>query len=479
MADTQSRPAPTRRAVAAGLAATLIPLPRTVGAQPVRELPAAPPDDAWRTLTAAPATARLLPEPAPETAVWAFDGRLPGPVLRVRHGDEARVRLVNRTERPLSLHWHGVRNVAAMDGVGGLTQEPAAPGKSFDYRFTLPDHGTFLVRPLVIGGSSEPAGRGLSALLIVDEREPAKVDRDIALIVDDWRLGEDGAPAPFGVLAEASTSGRLGNRLTINAKGAPETIEAAPGSRLRLRLANACNARSMRIRFDDMKVYVAAIDGQPTDTFEPLRSILPFSPGTRYDLLLDMPGEARSAGRIAALLGPGPRNTPLVTLAASGEPLKRPALPPIAPLPENTLLPPEVKLQYAVRRDAVIAGGATREPDGKFAFKGDPARIWTINGASGAAGSPPLLSVKHGSPVVLAIANQTPSIQPMHLHGHAFRLLHARDDGWEPYWLDTLQIPENKTVQIAFIADNPGKWALSSTVLERFDTGLWTWFEVT
>ena len=331
----------------------------------------------------------------------------------------------------------------------------------------------------MIGGSSEPAGRGLSALLIVDEREPAKVDRDIALVVDDWRLGEDGAPAPFGVLAEASTSGRLGNRLTINAKGAPETIEAAPGSRLRLRLANACNARSMRIRFDDMKVYVAAIDGQPTDTFEPLRSILPFSPGTRYDLLLDMPGEARGAGRIAALLGPGPQNTPLVTLAASGEPLKRPALPPIAPLPENKLLPPEVKLQYAVRRDAVIAGGATREPDGKFAFKGDPARIWTINGASGAAGSPPLLSVKRGSPVVLAIANQTPTIQPMHLHGHAFRLLHARDDGWEPYWLDTLQIPENKTVQIAFIADNPGKWALSSTVLERFDTGLWTWFEVT
>ena len=72
----------------------------------------------------------------------------------------------------------------------------------------------------MIGGSSEPAGRGL-ALLIVDEREPAKVDRDIALIVDDWRLGEDGAPAPFGVLAEASTSGRLGNRLTINAKARP------------------------------------------------------------------------------------------------------------------------------------------------------------------------------------------------------------------------------------------------------------------
>jgi len=331
----------------------------------------------------------------------------------------------------------------------------------------------------VLGGSSEPAGRGLSALLVVEEREPPKVDQDLALVVDDWRVGEDGALAPFGTPAEASTGGRLGNRLTVNARATPEAITAAPGSRLRLRLANACNARSMRIRFDDMKVYVAAIDGQPTDTFEPLRSTLPFSPGSRYDLLLDLPDEARGAGAIVALLGQSSQSLPLVALSAAGGRPNRPALPPIAPINPNKLLPPEVKLQNAVRRDVVIGGGAGREPDGRFAFKGDPARIWTLNGASGARGMPPLLSVKRGSPVVLAIKNQTPTIQPIHLHGHVFRLLHARDDGWEPYWLDTLQVPEDRTVQIAFIADNPGKWALSSTVLERFDTGLWTWFEVT
>jgi FtsP/CotA-like multicopper oxidase with cupredoxin domain len=65
------------------------------------------------------------------------------------------------------------------------------------------------------------------------------------------------------------------------------------------------------------------------------------------------------------------------------------------------------------------------------------------------------------------------------VHGHAFRLLHVADDGWEPYWLDTLQVPEGRTLPLAFVAGNPGKWAISSTVLERFDTGLWTWFEVT
>ena len=52
-----------------------------------------------------------------------------------------------------------------------------------------------------------------------------------------------------------------------------------------------------RIRFDGLKVYVLAVDGQPTDTFEPLRATLPFPPGTRYDLMLDMPTEAGAERR--------------------------------------------------------------------------------------------------------------------------------------------------------------------------------------
>ena len=103
--------APTRRAVAAGLAAALACRPGTAGARPAPGQPApAAPADGWLTLSAAPTRARLLPEPAPETEVWAFDGRVAGPVIRLRHGEEARVRLVNQTGRPLALHWHGVRN---------------------------------------------------------------------------------------------------------------------------------------------------------------------------------------------------------------------------------------------------------------------------------------------------------------------------------------------------------------------------------
>jgi FtsP/CotA-like multicopper oxidase with cupredoxin domain len=118
-------------------------------------------------------------------------------------------------------------------------------------------------------------------------------------------------------------------------------------------------------------------------------------------------------------------------------------------------------------------------PGGQPVYTGDPQKIWTINGAAGSAGAAPLVRVKRGTPVVLTIRNQAPVPQPLHVHGHSFRLLHVADDGWEPYWLDTLQVPEGRSLPIAFLADNPGKWAISSTVLERFDTGLWTWFEVT
>jgi FtsP/CotA-like multicopper oxidase with cupredoxin domain len=470
---------PSRRAVSFGLAATVTSLlapsaGRTAGkASPAKSEPGRE----WRTLAAAPAKIRLRSEPAAESDVWAFDGEVPGPVLRARHGEEVRVRLVNKTERVLSLHWHGVRNLNAMDGVGGLTQTPVAPGESFAYRFTPPDPGTFLIRPLVIGGSSEPAERGLTALLVVEEREPPKVDHDLALLVDDWRIDEGGALAPFGDPVEAASSGRLGNWLTVNGRAVPHEIAVVPGARIRLRLANACNARSFSVRFDDLKPFVAAVDSQPTDTFEPLRSTLPLAPGSRYDLFVDAPGERGAKGLITALLGAG---VPLLALVATGEPrAAQGASAPLLALAANKELPAAIRLQQATRREIVIQGGAQRGPDGHPVYSGDPKAIWRINGAAGAANARPLFTVKRGMPVVLMVRNQTPVVQPLHVHGHSFRLLHVADDGWEPYWLDTLQVPESRNLPIAFVADNPGKWAISSTVLERFDTGLWTWFEVT
>jgi FtsP/CotA-like multicopper oxidase with cupredoxin domain len=462
---------PSRRAVAAGITASLFPFWPASGQQPPAAGPAA---RGPRTLRAVPVRRRLSADASSEAELWTF-GEDTVPVIRVRHGEEVAARLVNDTAAPLTLHWHGVRNLNAMDGVGGLTQAPVPPGGQFEYRFTPPDPGTSLVRPLVLGRSGEPAGRGLAALLVVEEREPPPVDGEYGLLVRDWGLEPDGALSPFGDTREAALAGRLGNRLAVAGGDAPSRIEAAPGSRLRLRLANACNARIMRIRFDNLRVLVGAVDGQPTETFEPLRASLPFPPGTRYDVFVELPREPGAEGAVTALIGPGVPLVALKTSAAAAPPAERK---PIAAPPANSLLPPEIRLQNALRASLTIAGGATRAPSGDAVFTGDPKAVWTLNGAAGSVASRPLFTAKRGQPVVLAVTNRTGFPQPLHIHGHVVRQLHPLDDGWEPYWLDTIQVPEGKTVQVALLADNPGRWLIGSTVLERLDTGLWTWFEV-
>jgi FtsP/CotA-like multicopper oxidase with cupredoxin domain len=462
---TQETERLSRRTVMAGLAATLVPLASAVAAA----------SDRTQVLRAKPGNAKLFAEAAQPADIWSFDGALPGPVIRVKHGEEVSLRLLNETPSPLSLHWHGVRAPNAMDGVAGLTQPPVPPGGSFDYRFVPPDPGTYLVRPMVPGHSGEAGGRGLSALLVVEEREAPAFDAEYALVVRDWRVDASGALEPFGDPKEAALAGRLGGRMDVAGKPAPERIEVAPSARIRVRLANAANARIMRIRFDNMKVFVAAVDGQPTETFEPLRASLPFAPGTRYDLFVDLPAGAGQKAAVTGLVGPG---LPLVEFLTRAGPAQ-PERPPIRALPPNKALPAEIKLQNAVRKNVVVAGGATRGVNGEPVYHGNPRAIWTMNGAPGSAATPPLFTARRGAPVVIGITNKTGFPQPIHLHGHVFRLLHALDDGWEPYWLDTFQVPEGKTLQIAFLADNPGKWMLGSTVLERLDTGLWGWFEVT
>jgi FtsP/CotA-like multicopper oxidase with cupredoxin domain len=79
--------------------------------------------------------------------------------------------------------------------------------------------------------------------------------------------------------------------------------------------------------------------------------------------------------------------------------------------------------------------------------------------------------------VTLAIRNPTGQPQVVHLHGHSFRLLDRLDDGWKPYWLDTMVVGE-QTERIAFVADNPGKWLIASRPLEQRG-GAAGWFAVT
>ncbi len=433
---------------------------------PARGESASLPDD-FRVLEARHGKLRFLPEPLAETAVWGYDGEVPGPLLRVKIGAEVKIRLLNKLDQPTSLNWHGVRIVNDMDGVGGLTQEPVPPGGSFDYRFTPPDSGLFWYHPQVLPFAREQQGRGLYGVMIVDEENPPQADRDMLVVLDDWTLDDKGQIADFG----ATGAGRTGALVTVNAHVIPVEETLPPSSRLRLRIVNAADTRLMVISFSGVTPLILAIDGQPCEVFEPVRQTIPLGPGARFDVMCDLPADAGADAHVT-LLGDNEPDRILLQFKTAGD--KRPPLPPVVSLAQNPLLPREIKLQAARKLDILIEAASLPKP------ASNPPLDWKLNGVSFSGFPPaPLFSVKRGTPVTLGFINHTAFIQQMRVHGHVLRLLHDLDDGWEPYWRDAVLVPEGKTKHAAFVADNPGKWAIECSIAGRQATGLATWFQVT
>lgn len=429
-----------------------------------------------RILTARKATCRILSEPATETAILGFEGQVPGPLLRCKKGEEIKIRLVNQADQPLTFACQGMRLENAMDGVAGLTQHAISPTESFEYRIAPPDAGFNWYRSFVAPGLVDQLRQGLYGPFIVDEPDPPVADRDIVVVLADWRLDQGGqiasdSLAPVEPKSAGSADKGLGTLTTVNSKPIPVAETLPPGMRVRLRLLNAVSARVMFVAFSGVQPLVIAIDGQPCDAFQPLQRMLPIGPGARFDVMFDLPATAGAEAALVLRSAEGPDH-PLLTFKMDGE--KRQDLPPIPSLPQNPLLPRIIKLEASRKIDLIVAGGGK-----PTAAPTDPTPPFTLDGATAKDFSAtPLFSLKQGTPVTLGFVNSTEVVQQMHVHGHHFRLLHDLDDGWEPYWRDNVIVPEGRTKHVAFVADNPGKWAIECLALGPRSTTMVTWFEV-
>ena len=112
------------------------------------------------------------------------NGRSPGPVLKFREGETATIRVTNRLKEPTSIHWHGFRLPAAMDGVPGLSFAGIMPGESFTYRFPIVQGGTYFYHSH--SGMQEQTGLYGAALIAPKGTEPYAYDRDYVIVLADW-----------------------------------------------------------------------------------------------------------------------------------------------------------------------------------------------------------------------------------------------------------------------------------------------------
>ena len=427
-------------------------------------------------LHARPGTARLAPPGYPETPIWGYDGRVPGPTIRVRQGQRVVRRFVNGLPQPSTVHWHGIRIANAMDGAPELTQPLVNPGGEFLYEFAAPDAGTYWYHPH--HRTFEQLARGLYGALVVEEPDAPEVDREEVLLLDDWRLAEDASiHESFGALHDWAHAGRIGNWITVNGEG-EWSRETSRHERLRLRLVNVANARVFSLALKNLEGWVVALDGQPLPAPEPAAP-LALAPGQRADLIVDVvAGEGEEAFLVTR---EREESYALAAFPVRGR-ARETRLPVPEPLPPNPV-PALGDVGQARQASLRMDGGAMgrmREAmlDGRRTGVRDLAaqgRVWAFNGLAEMPDAP-LFTARRGETVRLAMINDTAWSHGMHLHGHHFRAIGS--DGAAGPLRDTLLMDRGEAVEVAFVADNPGDWMLHCHVPEHSISGMMTWFRV-
>jgi FtsP/CotA-like multicopper oxidase with cupredoxin domain len=331
-----------------------------------------------------------------------------------------------------------------------IGRSPLPPGAKESQVIPLRQAGTFLCDLHLLGDGQ---ARPLPALpFIVGESEPVAVDRDEVFLIEEWRLRPDGTPIAPGIdPKDAAALYTVNGQLSLD-------VTARVRERLRFRFVSGCQRTVIALKIEGHEVRVMALDGQPAEPFYARNGAILIPPGGRVDAFVDL---GASPGATPILLHDGKGARQIGQLVAAGQPIRDAALPLAAPLPSNGP-PDKLDLKSAQRFDVTLGPSQTRwiRPE-KFEVSAAPA-----------------FRAKAGRSVVLALGNRgdTPAI--FHLHGHHFRLLDRLDDGWKPFWLDTVAIEPGQTQRIVFAADQVGSWLMESMATDWAAPRLVRWYGV-
>jgi FtsP/CotA-like multicopper oxidase with cupredoxin domain len=396
---------------------------------------------------------RLEIAPGVVVETLAYNGQVPGPVLRVREGMPVTIDVTNRGTGADIVHWHGLAIDSRNDGAMEEGSPMIPSGGTLRYSFTPRPAGTRWYH------THTPAGTNLSIgtysgqfgfLMIEGGNDPGHYDHEIFLAIHHWEpsfvpmvetMRAASANAP---LTAGSDVGYKYATVNQHMLGAGEPILVKRGQRVLMHLLNASATENVVLALPGHTFKVIAMDGNPVPNPMPVES-LSLAVAERVDAIVEMntPGvwvlgstltKSREVGLGIVVEYAGARGTPMWRDPAPAE--------------------------WDYRQFASATKAA--EPDEAFTLtfrdagpmKGSKFDTWTINNQSWPNIDP--LKVREGRRYRLVFRNGSGDQHPIHLHRHTFEVTRVGTKECSGLRKDVINVMPLDSVSVDFVADNPG-----------------------
>ena len=443
----------------------------------------------------------------------AINNSIPGPTLRFREGDTARIRIKNSMNVETSIHWHGLLLPYRQDGVPYLTNPPIEPGKTNVFEFPIKQSGTYWFHSHT--GLQEQRGVYGSIVITPKEGERVSSDQDKVIVLSDWtdenpdevlrtlKSGNDFYSIKKGTMqnlfgaakrnALSDMAKRSSMRMPpmdisdvaydaflVNGKKEME-IPAKSGEKVRLRFINSATASYFYLQFAGGPVEIVSADGKDVQPVKVDRLLMAIA--ETYDLIVTVPKNGSyefrataqdGSGHSSIFIGNGKRifapNVPKPNLYKMKMSMKKSmdkkmgmgTMPPMNQRPSS----PYKKLR-SIGKSILPKQNPKREI--VLTLTGDMERyIWSMDGETLSADN--MIRIRHGENVRIVLINKTMMHHPMHLHGHFFRVINGQGD-YSPL-KHTVDVPPLATQIIEFEASEYNDWFFHCHILYHAKSGM-------
>jgi FtsP/CotA-like multicopper oxidase with cupredoxin domain len=411
----------------------------------------------------APLKLELAPGKVIDT--YAYNGMVPGQVLRLRQRREVSIDIHNDTDIDDIIHWHGLYVPSNVDGA----MEEGSPivrrgGGTRRYTFTPKPTGTrwYHSHDVAKTDLTRSIYSGMYGFLIVEPaNERALYDQEVLLAAHHWEGSwvslqdiRQGPPPDNGLEVKYASA-------SINDKmlGHGEPVRVRQGQRVLFRLLNASPTENVTLALAGHRFTVIALDGNPVPSPQNVDSVM-LAPAERADVIVLM---NRPGVWILGAVKEEDRKLGLGTVVEYANQHGDP----------QWLQPPEAQWDYTIfgeerpvpephqRMELLFE----KIPGGRGGYN-----RWTLNGKSW-PDTNPLLTTEPGKRYRFAMTNKSGDNHPVHLHRHTFEITKIGDKATAGVRKDTVNMTRFSSVEIDFIADDPGPTLLHCHHQDHQDEG--------